>query len=108
MDPDACRNVDDPDPEFNYYPADNSDRCTRPIDLDYPQEDQDIDQTDHRPYLWGRVPLETHIPDFDHRLRPEPVPLWLPRLYDPRDCFTSSTQCSFGAISDDPVIQHLR
>jgi hypothetical protein len=53
-----------------------SDHCTRPIDLDYPQEDQDLDLTDHRPYLRGRVPLETHILDFDHKLCPGPVPLW--------------------------------
>ena len=80
-DPDACRKFDDPDSEFYYFSLRSlSDRCTRPIDLDYPQDDQDIDQTDHRPYLRGRVPLETHILDFDHRLCPGPEPLWLGTL----------------------------
>ena len=64
MDPDACRQFDDPNSELNYStPRTISDHCTRPTELGYPWDDQDIDHTDHKPYLRGRVPLETHIPD---------------------------------------------
>ena len=64
MDPDACRQFDDPNSELNYSTQRTiSDHCTHPTDLGYPWDDQDIDHTDHTPYLRGRAPLETHIPD---------------------------------------------